>query len=259
MPGLEPQGRPGTGPQQMPCAPTSPLPLPARSTAGDFPGVLWGRLGAGGQAGSPGHRGLGPNPGLSLSISAGEGGPSGHKAPLEGAASPRSLPRVFQPPPLQHPLPPPLPLITPDQERFKVFRSGAWTWKRKPGAQCVRWAGLCLPQEPKMPRKPLPSLPVALPSPRSIGLACLPLAPLPGPAPSPLYLGAADSGLCGLEAGLRRRRWGGCQPPSWQLSDPLTCLSACTSEVPSLGSALGLTYRAPVGAGVPSVPLWPLS
>lgn len=88
----------------------------------------------GGQAGSLGHRGLGPNLGLSLSISAGEGGHSGHKAPLEGTTSPCSLLRVFQTLPLQDPLHPPLPLISSNQERFNVFRSRARTWEEE-----TRW------------------------------------------------------------------------------------------------------------------------
>lgn len=42
--------------------------------------------------------------------------------------------------------------------------------------------------------------------------------------------------------------------PPGQLTDCLTPASTCMSGVASLGSALGLSYWAPVGCGVPAVP-----
>lgn len=89
-----------------------------------------------------------------------------------------------------------------------------------------------------------PSLPGPLLSPWSTSLAAL------GTPAWPLYSGeewkGANSGSCGLDAGLSEGRSGQRHQPPGQLTDPLSPPSKCTSRVSSLSSALDLSYRAPV-------------
>lgn len=97
----------GAGPlggRGLPPAPAAPRESGRRR---GFSKGFVGKIRAGGQAGSPGHRGSGPNPGLSLSVFAG-GGATRAPRPLGFAASPRSLPRVLQAP-VQRPSAPPAP------------------------------------------------------------------------------------------------------------------------------------------------------
>lgn len=99
-------------------------PSESGSKAGDFLRVLWGRSGAGGQAESPGHRGLGPNLGLSLRIVAGEGGHSGPKAPWKPSLplfTPEGLPDSPSPASLS---PQPLPLISQSEEILFLLKQG---------------------------------------------------------------------------------------------------------------------------------------
>lgn len=72
-----------------------------------------GKIGAGGQAGSPGHGGFGTNPGLSLSISAVRGALS---LPRLSVLTSEGLPDALSPASL---FPQPLPLISPNQETQK--------------------------------------------------------------------------------------------------------------------------------------------
>ena len=146
--------------------------LPSSPAGGRTPGL----------GGSGGHRGLGPNLGLSLSISAGEGGHSGRKAP----PGRHSLP-VLTPEGLADTL---SPASSPPSSIWRDLLSseaGPGTWRRKPSALIAGVSWVISPGNGR-PRKHLPLPAGPLLSPQSIRPACLPSAPLPGPVPA-LLLG----------------------------------------------------------------------
>lgn len=141
MPSLKSWGH-QAGPWRMLWAPASPPLLPERVWEHSR-GFSWGFVGkirGGWAGGSPGHGGVGSNPGLSLSISAGEGGHLRPKAPWNAQPLHTHSKGLPDTPSLTSLSPQSLLLISPNQQRFNVFRARPGPRRRRPGTQCARAA-----------------------------------------------------------------------------------------------------------------------
>lgn len=181
-------GPPGLGP----CGCCGRPPAPSRSqresgsTPGDFPGVLWGRAGAGGQAGRPWARGawvlIQDYLSASLLVRGATRGPRAPRMPSLSVLTPEGLTDASSPTSLS---PQPLLLISPNQQRFNAFRARPGPRRRRPGTQCARAVAGASPRQhgrqywvqilPLLPvlRENAPSAPPGKPLPLPAGTLAL--------------------------------------------------------------------------------------